>query len=290
MRRMDSPDPPQHADLPPHSQADLPSHADLPLRAADATSLSPERVRELAEKQRTFDATRLFAEKERIAARGRIRQFMFGSLDGLLVPLGVVSGVAGGTSDSKIVVIAGVAEAFAGALSMGAGEYLSGKSEAQVQRAAIKDEEEEIAAIPDIERFEIELLFEREGLSHDDAALVAEKVTTSHRSWANTMVEKELGLSAEPEGSAFKDSLSMGASYLLASLVPLGPYLFLPVRPAFVVSVALTIVALFVIGLIKGRLATMSLWRSTLEVVVIGAASAAGGYLLGTLVPHLIGR
>ena len=34
----------------------------------------------------------------------------------------------------------------------------------------------------------------------------------------------------------------------------------------------------------------MSLWRSALEVVVIGAASAAGGYLLGTLVPHLIGR
>ena len=37
----------------------------------------------------------------------------------------------------------------------------------------------------------------------------------------------------------------MGASYLLASLVPLGPYLFLPVRPAFVLSVALTILALF---------------------------------------------
>ena len=302
---MDPPDLPPHADLPPRPHADLPPrphadlphtdlpsrpHADLPLPTADTTDLSPERIRELAEKQRTFDASRLFAEKERIAARGRIRQFMFGSLDGLLVPLGVVSGVAGGTSDSKIVVIAGVAEAFAGALSMGAGEYLSGKSEAQVHRAAINDEEEEIAAIPDIERFEIELLFEREGLSHDDAALVADKITTSRRSWVNTMVEKELGLSAEPEGSALKDSLSMGASYLLASLVPLGPYLFLPVRPAFVVSVALTIVALCAIGLVKGRLATMSLWRSTLEVVAIGVASAAGGYLLGTLIPHLIGR
>ncbi len=97
--------------------------------------------------------------------------------------------------------------------------------------------------------------------------MVADKVTSSHRSWVNTMVEKELGLSTEPEGSAVKDSLAMGASYLLASLVPLGPYLFLPVRPAFVLSVALTIVALFVIGSIKGRLARMSLWRSALEVV-----------------------
>ena len=262
---------------------------DAPSERSRSSDPAPERARELEQKRRTFDPALLFAEKERIAARGRIRQFMFGSLDGLLVPLGVVSGVAGGTSNSKIVVIAGVAEAFAGALSMGAGEYLSGKSEAQVHQAAIKDEEEEIAAIPDVERLEIELLFEREGLSHDDAALVAEKVTTSHRSWVNTMVEKELGLSAEPEGSALKDSLSMGASYLLASLVPLGPYLFLPVRPAFIVSVTLTIVALFVIGLIKGRLATMSLWRSVVEVVVIGAASAAGGYLLGSLVPRLMG-
>ena len=251
--------------------------------------LSPERLDELAEKARTFEAASLFAEKERIAGRGRIRQFMFGSLDGLLVPLGVVSGVAGGTSNSKIVVVAGVAEAFAGALSMGAGEYLSGKSETQVQAAAIRAEEEEIVAIPDIERLEIELLFEREGLSPDDARLVADKVTTSHRSWVNTMVEKELGLSAEPEGNALKDSLSMGASYLLASLVPLGPYLFLSVRPAFILSVVLTVVALLVIGLVKGRLAEMSLWRSVVEVVLIGVASAAGGYLLGTLVPHLIG-
>ncbi len=262
---------------------------DQPAPPPSSPELSPERARELAEKRRTFDAAGLFAEKERIAGRGRIRQFMFGSLDGLLVPLGVVSGVAGGTSNSKIVVVAGVAEAFAGALSMGAGEYLSGRSEAQVHSAAIRDEEEEIAAIPDIERREAELLFEREGLSHDDARMVADKVTSSHRSWVNTMVEKELGLSAEPEGNALRDTLSMGASYLLASLVPLGPYLFLAVRPAFVVSVTLTIVALLLIGLVKGRLAEMSLWRSAAEVVVIGVASALGGFLLGTLVPRLIG-
>jgi vacuolar iron transporter family protein len=251
---------------------------------------SGERARQLEQKRRTFDAAELYAEKERIAARGRIRQFVFGSLDGLLVPLGVVSGVAGGTSNSKIVVIAGAVEAFAGALSMGAGEYLSGKSEAQVQQAAIRDEEEEIDVIPDIERREIELLFENEGLSHEDAVLVAEKVTTSRRSWVNTMVEKELGLTTEPEESPVKNSLAMGLSYLLASLVPLGPYLFLAVRSAFVVSVALTVAALFAIGAFKGRLARMSLWRSAAEVVVIGVASAAGGYLLGTLVPHLIGR
>jgi len=86
--------------------------------------VDPDRAAELAEKARDFDSGQLFAEKAKIARLSRIRQFMFGSLDGLLVPLGVVSGVAGGTANTKIVIVAGVAEALAGALSMGAGEYL----------------------------------------------------------------------------------------------------------------------------------------------------------------------
>jgi vacuolar iron transporter family protein len=252
--------------------------------------LDPDRAAELAEKARSFEPDQLFAEKAKIARLSRIRQFMFGSLDGLLVPLGVVSGVAAGTANTKVVIVAGVAEAFAGALSMGAGEYLSGKSEAQVQAAAIRAEIEEIEAIPDVEQHEIELLFVDEGLTPEDAAVVAEKVTTSRRSWVNTMVEKELGLSAEPAENRIKDALAMGLSYILASIVPLAPYFFLPIRSAFVVSVVLTALVLVALGAVKGRLAKMSLVRSAAEVVVVGIASAAGGYLLGTLVPHIIGK
>jgi vacuolar iron transporter family protein len=62
---------------------------------------------------------------------------VFGSLDGLLVPLGVVSGVAGGVGDLRVVIVAGIAEAFAGALSMCAAEFISGRSEAQVQQTEV---------------------------------------------------------------------------------------------------------------------------------------------------------
>jgi len=253
-------------------------------------ALDPDSAAELAERASTFDPAQLFAEKAKIARLSRIRQFMFGSLDGLLVPLGVVSGVAAGTANTKIVIVAGVAEAFAGALSMGAGEYLSGKSEAQVQAAAIRAEIDEIEAIPDIERREIELLFMDEGLTAEDSAVVAAKVTTSRRSWVNTMVEKELGLSAEPAENRLKDALAMGLSYIVASVVPLAPYFFLPIKGAFALSVVLTAVVLIALGAVKGRLAKMSLLRSAAEVVVVGIASAAGGYLLGTLVPLIIGK
>src|SRR5438874_567830 len=83
-------------------------------------------------------------ERARIDRLARIRQVIFGSMDGLLVPLGVISGVAGGTGDPKAVIVAGIVEAFAGALSMGVGEFISGRSEAEVQQAEISDELEQI--------------------------------------------------------------------------------------------------------------------------------------------------
>jgi len=117
---------------------------------------------------------RLFVERTRIEQLGRIRQLVFGSLDGLLVPLGVVSAVAGGTGNTQAVIVAGIAEAFAGALSMGAGEFISGRSEAQVQRSEIEKERQEIESDPEFEKAEMRALLENEGMSAEDAAQVTE--------------------------------------------------------------------------------------------------------------------
>src|SRR5438046_9009413 len=68
-------------------------------------------------------------EKERVSKLGRIRQFIFGTLDGLLVPVGVVSAVAGGTGSTTAVIIAGIAESFGGDVSMGTGEFITGRTE-----------------------------------------------------------------------------------------------------------------------------------------------------------------
>src|SRR6266571_836593 len=133
-------------------------------------------------------------EKERVSRLGRIRQFIFGTLDGLLVPVGVVSAVAGGTGSTKAVIVAGVAEAFAGALSMGAGEFISGRSEAQVHRKEIEKELGEMAIAPNYELREMRQLFQHEGVSPGDAELLATTLARYPRSYARTMVGKELGL------------------------------------------------------------------------------------------------
>jgi vacuolar iron transporter family protein len=241
----------------------------------------------------TYDAGQegagLFAEKERIERLGRIRQLVFGSLDGLLVPLGVVSGVAGGTGSTKAVIVAGIAEAFAGALSMGAGEFISGRSEAQVQQMEIAKELAEIRDEPEFELREMARLFEHEGVAHEDATRLADTLARYPEAYHKTMVEKELGLQMGVSTVKIPEALTMGVSYIVGSFFPLIAYFFLPIPQAFAVSLLLTLVALVIVGIIKGRLASLNLFRSSLEVVVVGGASALGGYLLGTYIPRLLG-
>lgn len=228
-------------------------------------------------------------EKERIAKLGRIRQFVFGSLDGLLVPLGVVSGVAGGTGNIKAVIVAGLAEAFAGAISMGAGEFLSGRAEAQVQQAEIDKELRQIKRNPEAELKEMAVILEAEGVKKEDAAVIAQKLYHNPKAFRQTMVQKELGLDIEQETVKIADGVTMAFSYMAASIVPLIAYFFLPIETAFIVSIILTIIVLAGIGFVRGKLAKISLLKSSLEVVAVGAVSGLGGYFLGVWLPKLFG-
>jgi VIT1/CCC1 family predicted Fe2+/Mn2+ transporter len=235
------------------------------------------------------EKAKILGEKHRIERRGRIRQFVFGSMDGLLVPLGVVSGVAAGTGSTKAVVVAGIAEAFAGALSMAAGEFLSGKAEAQVQRAEIREENLSILKNPRFELEEMAVLLEHEGVNPTDARLIAEKLQSSSIAFSRTMIQKELGLDPEPRTVRVAEGGTIGVSYLLGSLVPLMPYFLLKIPAALPISIGLTFFVLAGIGIVRGTLARISLLRSALEVLGVGVLTGGGGYLLGTFLPSLFG-
>ena len=227
---------------------------------------------------------------DRIERLSRIRELVFGSLDGLIVPLGVVSGVAGGVGDSRAVIVAGIAEAFAGALSMGAGEFIAGRSEAQVQLKEVQKELEEMRSAPEFELRELMEIYEQDGVSPEDAHAIVSTLAKYPLAYEKDMVGKELGINTlEPETVKLSAALTIGGSYMIGSIFPLIAYFFFPVRTAFPISLALTFVALLMIGVIKGKLASMNLIRSVIEIVVIGVVSAGGGYVLGTLIPQLLG-
>jgi VIT1/CCC1 family predicted Fe2+/Mn2+ transporter len=135
------------------------------------------------------------------------------SKDGLLVPLAVVTGLAGADVASSTVLVGGLAEAAAGALAMGTGAFLASQAENQLFRTEIADEEAELDDHPEIEREELAILLREEGLSEQDARSATERIARSRRSLIKTKVEKELGLAYEDHETALGDALIVGLAY-----------------------------------------------------------------------------
>ena len=230
---------------------------------------------------------RALGERERIARLSRIRELVLGGQDGLLVPLGVVTGLAGASVGTTAIVVGGVAEAAAGALAMGTGAWLSSRAENQLFRTEIEAEKAEVAADPETEREELELLFIEEGLAEEDARSAVERIGRSPLAFVKTMVEKELGLSYTEAETALGDALVVGGSYAVAAVIHLWPYFFWETSIALPISLAATAIALFALGFVKGKVARLSAIRSGLEVLVVGGLSAGIGWAIGSLGPKL---
>ncbi len=231
----------------------------------------------------------IFEEKARIGKLSQIRELVFGAQDGLLVPLGVISSVAGAFNNNHFVLVAGISEALAGAFSMGTGAYLASQAERQVHDSEIAKEQAAIKKDFGREKGEMVLIFEREGLNKDDATHLVDYLSKSEQSFFTTMVQKELGIDPDPVGTPVGDAAFVGLSYLVAAVIPLFPYFFLHGGIAIITSILATFIALFGIGVLKGKFATLPYLKSGLQVLLVGAGSGIGGYLLGSVLPHLLG-
>ncbi len=231
----------------------------------------------------------VLGEKERISNLQRLREVMFGAQDGLVSTVAVASSVALATGDSGIVIIAGATSSLAGMVSMAAGSYLGSRAEVEVHISELEFEAREIEDHPAEELAELIEIYQREGMSFNEAVDLAERVSADKGLWLRTLAEKELGLSAEPLGSPLKDSMTMGVSFIAGAIFPMLLYFFIDARTAVLPSILLTLTTLFVVGTAKGKILKRSPLRSGLEVVGVGTMSAAIGYVIGTLLPGLVG-
>lgn len=75
--------------------------------------------------------------------------------------------------------------------------------------------------------------------------------------------------------------LTMFASYLIAGIVPLGPYFFLSVMVAFWISIICTLAALFVLGIYSGKMAYVHPLRTGIRMLVIGGGAMTIGIVIG---------
>ncbi len=238
---------------------------------------------------REWLAQHLAEERREADMLGEIREALFGMQDGLVSTLAVVSTVGAATGERYPVLVAGIASALAGVFSMAAGEYLSSKSQREIYLAQIQKERDEVRDRPAESEAEVAYLFEQEGLSEASARRVSAELAREPAVLLKTMVEKELGLVLEEGAGALQGAIVMGASFGLASLVPIVPYVFLPIGTAVWASLVLCAVVVFAIGVVKTHWTRRNPIAAGLEVVALAAFAGIAGYLFGSILPSLLG-
>jgi VIT1/CCC1 family predicted Fe2+/Mn2+ transporter len=215
---------------------------------------------------------------------GGIRDVIFGANDGLVSILALVAGVYGAITESYPILIAGIAGAVAGAISMGAGAYLSSKSEQEVvqketQRKGIKKKK-----TPEEEIRELVQFYRAKGFK-EEAEAIARKVYAKMELQAEYTVGEEVGLTSEESWPPSKAGILTGLSFAVASLVPILPFAFMEVTPAVVTAAIASVASLFAVGASKAIFTRKSWVISGLEMMIIGSLAAAATYFIGLVIP-----
>jgi len=210
-----------------------------------------------------------------------VRDVVIGMSDGLTVPFALAAGISGAIDNSRLVVVAGLAEIAAGSIAMGLGGYLAARSDAEHYESERLREAREVEEIPDEEAREVQKVFTDYGLTRDEADHVVVALTKKPKEWVDFMMRFELGLEEPNPKRALQSALTIAGSYIAGGFIPLSPYMiFHSSREALVWSAAVTLLALGVFGYIKGRFTGSRPGRSALQTIVIGGLAAGAAFLI----------
>jgi vacuolar iron transporter family protein len=216
---------------------------------------------------------------------GTLRAVIFGVSDGLVSNLSLVMGVAGAAKDNpSFVLLAGIAGLLAGAFSMAAGEYISMQSQRELFERQIALERAEMEAMPEEEEAELAAAYRSKGFPPDEAASIAHRIFADPQTALDTLVREELGLDPDELGSPIRASLGSFIAFALGASIPVLPYLFGGGQAVLFVSLAISLVGLFVVGALVSLLTGRGLLFSGFRQLVIGLAAALVTYAIGSII------
>src|SRR5574340_1248046 len=194
-----------------------------------------------------------------------VRDIVIGMADGLTVPFARAAGLSGTVSNTEIVVIAGLAEIAAGSIAMGLGGYLAGKTDTDHYRSELDREYRETHELPEEEAEEVARVFRRYGLPEQQITPVVEAIRADRDRWVDFMMRFELGLDEPDPKRARQSAVTIAVSYIAGGLV-----LLASARAALIVSVSITLVALFAFGFFNGRFTGVPPLRGGLQTTAVG--------------------
>jgi vacuolar iron transporter family protein len=208
---------------------------------------------------------------------------ILGGQDGLVNVLGVILGIAAATGDVRIVLVAGLAATFAESVSMAAVAYTSTIADADFYESEREREYRHINSAPALETEEIRHIYSNKGFKGEMLERIVETITANNDVWVAVMMAEEHQLIAIDRTKAIRSSIIVGVAAIIGSLIPLLPFVFLPVKLGIIISILLSAAVLFAVGVYKARQTVGSPGKSGLEMAAIGTASALVGYAVGAV-------
>ncbi len=228
--------------------------------------------------------TRRHKERHRTDRIGWLRAAVLGANDGIVSTASLVLGVAAAHATHANVMIAGIAGLVAGAMSMAAGEYVSVRSQADSEAAALDMERTELETDEPAERRELTAIYVGRGLDPALAKQVAEQLMTHDALGAHA--RDELGISETLGARPIQAALTSAASFSVGAGMPLvaaamaeGPLLITVVSGSSLAFLA-------ILGGVAARIGGASVVKGATRVTFWGALAmgitAAVGVLFGT--------
>lgn len=214
-----------------------------------------------------------------------VRDVVIGMSDGLTVPFALAAGLSGVTDISTLIIVtAGIAEIAAGSIAMGLGGFLASKGDAEHYDNELEREYHEIKAVPEREEAEIIEIFAEYGVSAVECGPVLEALKRNPDKWVDFMMKFELGLEKPEVNRAYISAGTIAGSYIAGGFIPLVPYMFTDTaKEALIYSVIITLAALFIFGMVKGRFTGVKPLKAGIETTLIGGLAAAIAFFIAGL-------
>ncbi|KAL2803050.1 VIT family-domain-containing protein [Aspergillus granulosus] len=217
---------------------------------------------------------------------------ILGLSDGLTVPFALSAGLSA-LGNTKVVVLGGLAELAAGAISMGLGGYVGAKSEAESYQATVRETTELIDSSPSETAAIVYDIFAAHGVPDDAIAPINASLHASPDRLREFLIHFHHKESEPDCNQAWTSAITLALGYFIGGFIPLIPYFIVnQVLVALYCSVAVMAVTLLVFGYIKtgvvrgwaGKENIFAGVRGGLQMVVVGGVAAGAAIGLVRLI------
>lgn len=190
-------------------------------------------------------------ETHRIEHLGWLRAAVLGANDGIISTSSLLVGIAAAHASHSNMLLTGFAGLVAGSMSMATGEYVSVASQADTEKASIRQERAELASDPESELRELTAIYVQRGLEKDLARQVAVQLMAHDA--LGTHARDELGISETTQARPLQAALASASSFAVGAAMPLAITALTPGDLLIAVLVAATLVGLAGLGALAAR-------------------------------------